>query len=173
MRPRAPRRLRKPHAQGHLRAVVDETIALFHRLRWVAEQIYGPDGRSTARRGILRGLLRYGPQTVPVLARARSVTRQNVQPVVDQLAREGLVERVPNPEHARSRHVRITEAGARLVTEMDAIDAAVLELVGAGLSTKDLDATARTLKALRERFESRWRIASERALRAAPGQATD
>ena len=56
-------------------AAVDETIALFHRLRWVAEQIYGPAGRSTARRGILRGLVRYGAQTVPALARARGVTK--------------------------------------------------------------------------------------------------
>jgi DNA-binding MarR family transcriptional regulator len=165
VRLRAPRRLRKVHDKGQLRAVVDETIALFHRLRWVAEQIYGPDGRSTARRGILRGLLRYGPQTVPVLARARGVTRQNVQPVVDQLVREGLATLEDNPEHARSRLVRVTDAGAALVTEMDGIDARVLERVGADLPPRDLEATARTLKALRERFESRWRAASERARR--------
>ena len=36
---RAPRKLRKRHDGGELRAVVDETIALFHRLRFVAEQI--------------------------------------------------------------------------------------------------------------------------------------
>ncbi len=147
--------------------MVDETIALFHRLRWVAEQIYGPDGRSTARRGILRGLLRYGSQTVPTLARARGVTRQNVQPVVDQLVREGLATLEDNPEHARSRLVCITSAGAALVTEMDDVDAHVLELVGAGLAPKDLEIAARTLKALRERFESRWRVASEGARRAA------
>ncbi len=43
----------------------------------------------------------------------------------------------------------------------------VLELVGAGLAPKDLEIAARTLKALREQFESRWRVASEGARRAA------
>ena len=41
MKTRAPRKLRKRHDKGELRAVVDETIGLFHRLRWVAERIYG------------------------------------------------------------------------------------------------------------------------------------
>jgi len=164
MRP-APRRLRKAHVRGDLRAVVDESIALFHRLRFVAEQIYGQDGRSTARRGILRGLARYGAQSVPALARARSVTRQNVQPVVDQLRAEGLVELTANPRHARSPLVRVTPHGAALVAHMDAIDDAVLAFVGAGLRSEDLARAAATLKALRERFEVRWRAALERASR--------
>ncbi|MBK6518081.1 MAG: winged helix-turn-helix transcriptional regulator [Polyangiaceae bacterium] len=133
--------------------MVDETIALFHRLRWVAEQIYGP---LTARRLLAPSL----GQTVPTLARARGVTRQNVQPVVDQLVREGLATLEDNPEHALSRLVCITSAGAALVTEMDDVDAHVLELVGAGLAKLPLEA-------LRERFESRWRVASEGARRAA------
>jgi len=161
MRVRSPRRLRKPHARGELRAVVDETIAFFHRLRWVADQIYGEDGRSTARRGILRGLLRYGPQTVPVLARARSVTRQNVQPVVDALVEDGLAELRPNPAHARSRLVRITPEGEALVREMDLVDERVLGAVGAGLPLRDLEITVSTLRTLRQRFETglRWKAA--------------
>ncbi len=167
MRAKSPRKLRKPHSRGELRAVVDETIALFHRLRWVAEQIYGAEGRGTARRGILRGLLRYGPQTVPVLAKARSVTRQNVQPVVDALLADGLVELAQNPAHARSRLVRITARGEALVREMDAIDARVLRSAGAGLVASDLETTARTLAALRARFETglRWRTALAAARR--------
>lgn len=161
-RARPPRRLRKAHVQGELRAVVDEVIGLFHRLRYVAEEIYGEGGRSTARRGILRGLARYGAQTVPQLARARSVTRQDVQPVVDALAREGLVALVANPAHARSRLVRVTPEGARLVQEMDTVDARVLDAVGADLTAKDLATTARTLSELRRRFETgtRWRFAA-------------
>ena len=161
MKSRPPRKLRKRHAQGHLRAVVDETIALFHRLRWVAEQIYGDEGRSTARRGILRGLVRYGPRTVPVLARMRSVTRQHVQTVVDALTADGLVELVPNPSHARSRLVRATARGEEIVRRMDEVDVRVLEVVRGTLSLRDLGVTARTLRAVREGFErdSRWRAA--------------
>jgi DNA-binding MarR family transcriptional regulator len=163
-RPRSPRRLRKAHVQGDLRAVVDEVIGLFHRLRYVAEEIYGEGGRSTARRGILRGLVRYGAQTVPELARARSVTRQDVQPVVGALATEGLVELLDNPAHRRSRLVRVTERGERLVRVLDATDARVLRAVGVGLTARDLDTTARTLAELRRRFETstRWRFAAAR-----------
>ena len=161
VRPRAPRRLRKPHRRGELRAVVDETIALFHRLRWVAEQLYGEPGRSTSRRGILRGLQRYGPQTVPQLARARAVTRQHVQLVVDGLVAARLVVLRPNPAHARSRLVAITAQGEALVAAMDAVDDRVLRVIGPGLVTEDLATTARTLRAVREAFENgaRWRHA--------------
>jgi DNA-binding MarR family transcriptional regulator len=159
VRPRAPRKLRKQHVRGELRAVVDETIALFHRLRWVAEQIYGDAGRSTARRGILRGLVRYGEQTVPALARARGVTRQHVQEVVGALLEDGLVELAPNPRHVRSRLVRATARGEALVRRMDAVDDRVLVAACGGLASRDLEVTAQTLRAMREGFElgTRWR----------------
>ena len=154
---KAPRRLRREHQRGALRAVVDETVALNHRLQWVAERMYGDDGRHATRRGILRGVLRYGPQSVPELARARSVTRQNIQPVVDALVAEGWVRLVPNPKHARSRLVAATARGEELVKRWDLADARVLAAVGRGLSNQDLEVTARTLRAIRERFETRLR----------------
>lgn len=159
MRSRPPRKLRKRHRGGELRAVVDETIALFHRVRWVAEQIYAGDGRWTARRGILRGLVRYGPRTVPQLALARSVTRQHTQEVVDRLAADGLVELVANPAHKRSRLVRATRAGAALVAQMDGVDTRVLAAIGGGLTLRDLATTARTLRGVRLAFEDEpvWR----------------
>jgi len=151
--------LRKRHAHGELRAVVDETIALFHRVRWVAEQIYGDAGRSLPRRGILRGLVRYGPRTVPQLARSRAVTRQHTQDVVDGLVADGLAELVANPAHKRSRLVRATTRGAALVQRMDDVDADVLVAIGGGLSARDLAITVRTLRAVREAFEDekQWR----------------
>jgi DNA-binding MarR family transcriptional regulator len=166
MLPRAPRKLRKPHVRGELRAVVDETVALYHRLRWVSEQIYGDEGGGAGRRGILRGVARYGEQTVPELARTRSVTRQHVQEVVNALAREGLVELAPNPRHKRSRLVRATPRGHALVVRMDETDDRVLAAVGKQLSTRDLAITARTLEAVRKGFEvgTRVKLAARRAL---------
>jgi len=141
-----------------MRAVVDETVALYHRMRWIAEQAYGEKGRSTARRGILRGLVRYGPQTVPALARVRLVSRQHVQEVVDVLRADGFVELRANPAHKRSPLVCPTPRGERLVQEMDALDAAILGSIGDAVSARDLQQTARTLQRLREAFEvGRWR----------------
>lgn len=171
MATRAPRRLRKVHGEDEaLRAVVDETVALNHRLQWVAERMYGDDGRRAARRGILRGLVRYGAQTVPQLARARSVTRQNVRPVVDALVADGLARFTDNPAHERSPLVAATARGRELVLAWDQADARVLSAVGAGLPRRELAQAAKTLRAVRERFETvRWRVALERALHAEAG----
>lgn len=117
--PRAPRRLRKRAPAEDLRAVVDECIVLADRLVWLAEHIHGDEGRGAVRRGILRGLARYGAQTVPEMARTRSVTRQNVQPVVDALVAEGLVVRVPNPAHRRSPRYEVTAEGRAIAARMD------------------------------------------------------
>jgi DNA-binding MarR family transcriptional regulator len=143
-----------------VRGVVEETIALYHRIRWVSEQIYREEGRSTARRGILRGLVRYGAQSVPALARARSVSRQHVQEVVDALLEHDLVALEPNPAHKRSPLVRATHTGEALVREMDEIDAKVLSAVSGAASVRDMELTIRTLRTLRNAFEvqsSRWR----------------
>jgi len=128
---------------------------------WVAEQMHGDEGRGAARRGILRGLARYGPQTVPELARARSVTRQNVQPVVDALVALGLVAPATNPRHRRSPRFVATPRGLALVARMDDNDARVLAAVGRGLAPGELAITARTLRQVRARFEIalRWRAA--------------
>jgi DNA-binding MarR family transcriptional regulator len=151
--------LRKEHGEG-VRGVVEEAIALYHRLRWVSEQVYSEEGRSTARRGILRGVVRYGPQTVPALAKARSVSRQHVQEVVDSLLALGLVALEVNPAHKRSPLVRATPRGESLVKELDEIDAGVLGAVSNAVSMRDMELTARTLRSLRIAFEvhsSRWR----------------
>ncbi len=154
---KAPRRSRKPHGPDALAALVDETVLLDQRMQWVAERIYGEDGKRGTRRGLLRGLVRYGAQTVPALARARSVTRQNVQPVVDALVADGLAELSPNPRHSRSPLVVATPRGAELVAEWDRTTARVLAAVGRGLSPRDLEIAARTLRTVRERFETRLR----------------
>ena len=155
----APRRRARPRPRTAVQTVVDETVALYHWLAWVSEQIYGEDGRGAARRWTLRRLKRDGPQTVPKLARIRAVRRQSLQPVVDALASEGLVELLENPAHARSELVALTDRGADLVARMDRVDDRVLRAVGRGLAERDLETTAATLRALRAAFETgmRWR----------------
>jgi DNA-binding MarR family transcriptional regulator len=161
MRKRGPRKLKRPHVRGELRAVVDETIALYLRMKWVSDQIYEEEGRGGARRGVLRGLVRYGAQTVPAMARARGVSRQHVQEVVDAMREDGLVELLPNPRHRRSHLIAATPRGEALVGRMDDTDDRVLAGACGALATRDLEITARTLRAMREGFElgTRWRRA--------------
>ena len=160
---RAPRRPRADRVRAEIQTVVDETIALFHWLGWVADQLYGDDVRGAPRRWVARWLHRHGPQTVPQLARAKALSRQSMQPVVDALAADGFVELVVNPAHARSKLVTLTVRGTRLVERMDRIDTRVLRAVSGGLTRQQLATTAATLRALRGHFaiEARWRTALE------------
>jgi len=153
---RKPRRLRKRHHEGEVRAVVDEAVALFWRVRYVADQIHTTGGRSETARGVLRGLVRYGARTVPQLAFARSVTRQHTQEVVDGLLADGFVRRAPNPAHARSWLIAPTARGVAAVAALDAADARTMAAISGQLrsSRADVGAAVRVLREIREAFES-------------------
>lgn len=153
----APRRPRQSRTRGAVQAVVDETIALYQWLAWVSDELYGDDARGASRRWTLRRLMRDGPLTVAALARIRTVRRQSLQPVVDALVREELLELAPNPAHARSPLVRLTSEGIRLTERLDRIDAAVLRSVARGITDDDLATTARTLGTIRAAFGTRMR----------------
>ncbi len=139
--------------------MVDEAVALFWRVRYVADQIHTTGGRSETARGVLRGLVRYGARTVPQLAFARSVTRQHTQEVVDTLLADGFVRRVPNPAHVRSWLITPTARGVAAVAALDAADDHTMAVIGKQLrATKsDVAATVRVLREMRELFEaSSW-----------------
>ena len=96
-----------------------EVRRLFNQLRAAAETIHADhEALPIAQRAILESLHRDGPATVPALARARPVSRQHVQILVNALAGAGLVETRPNPGHRRSPFVALTPAGRRLFTAM-------------------------------------------------------
>jgi len=61
--------------------------------------------------GILRMLVKEGPQTVPEMARSRPVSRQHCQTIANALEAQGLVEFVDNPKHKKSKLVRATKKG--------------------------------------------------------------
>src|ERR1700727_2916192 len=52
-----------------------------------------------------------GPFTVPQIARRLGVSRQHILRLTNDLATEGLVELVPNPDHKTSPLVTLTAAG--------------------------------------------------------------
>lgn len=133
-------------------------MALFHRLRWEAEQIHGQGQRSSGRRGVLRGLDLRGPKTVPQMARERPVSRQYIQSLVNGLAGEGLVEFFDNPAHRRSSLVRLTEKGIDLVAAMNRREQKLFSSAKITIEEKRLRAAAAVLRAIRELFESeQWK----------------
>lgn len=156
--------MERPHQTGQDRTITafqnlfDETRRLFHRLRRVAGQVHGGGELTAARRGVLLNLHRDGPQTVPQMARARPVTRQHIQAIVNSLLADGLVELGHNPAHKRSRLVSLTGKGLDLVKSMVAREAGLLKRLAGEVDARELASAAEVLGSVRELFEGeRWR----------------
>ena len=68
-------------------------------------------GLSSGRLGVLFRLLRSGDTPLGEMAQALDSTPRNVTGLVDHLERDGLVERVPDPDDRRSVRARLTPKG--------------------------------------------------------------
>ena len=95
-----------------------------------------------------------GQQTVPQISRARSVSRQHVQALVNELSAEGYVAFVENPAHKRSPFARLTARGQQFVQAMNRREHKLHEKLRIAISDQEMLAAARTLRALRAVFES-------------------
>jgi len=129
--------------------LLDEAVLLARRLSALAAELHGEARLSGEGRNLLRELNRGGPQTVPQLARLRSVTRQHVQALVNPLAEQGYVEFVHNPAHRRSHLVRLTSSGMTHLAELDHRESAALSRLEIQASPEDVAAAAGVLRAVR------------------------
>jgi DNA-binding MarR family transcriptional regulator len=134
--------------------IFDEVSALFHRLRAVAGDVHGRGSSSAGCRGILRSLDVLGPQSVPQLARARPVSRQHVQALVNTLLNEGLINPSENPAHRRSSLLALTAKGRRELEAIRKREARLLASSRFDVPAKDIDRAAQTLRALRTVLEN-------------------
>jgi DNA-binding MarR family transcriptional regulator len=113
---------------------------------------------SGGKRSLLRLLEESGAQTVPNISRARNVTRQHMQALVNELAAGGLVEFADNPAHKRSPFVQLTVAGRRFVTNMNRREVKIHQAIALPVSDGELRTAARILKKVRASFENEaWR----------------
>jgi DNA-binding MarR family transcriptional regulator len=96
-----------------------ENLFLFFRARAAGDRMFARVGQSPGKISLMRSIFEEGPQSVAQIARARPVARQGVQRMADQLATDGLVEFAENPAHMRSRLVRLTPAGRKLLESIE------------------------------------------------------
>ena len=136
-----------------LGGVVEETRSLFHVLKVVAKELHAEDRVTAGKRGVLLGLHRLGPQTVPQMAKARPVSRQHIQSLVNPLAKDGHVEFVANPAHRGSPLVRLTANGAKLAERMLRRESGPLGWVAEQISEEDLKKTTATLNKMNMLFQ--------------------
>ncbi len=132
----------------------NEVRLLFNTLVHTGEQLHDDSDMTMPRRAVLEHLLKQGPATVPAIARARRVTRQHIQALVNPLLQEGLVERVENPAHRRSKLIRLTAAGWKLIDDMRRRESHHLDQKRIGVSEAELGSAAEVLRRVREALEA-------------------
>lgn len=106
---------------------------------------------------LLRSLQLDGPRTVPQIARARGLSRQRIQKLVDEAQAAALVRLRTNPDHKKSRIVALTREGATLFEQIDKELRQTAEGISHTFDIRDLDAALRILFDLRESLEPRRR----------------
>ncbi|NNC63996.1 MAG: MarR family transcriptional regulator [Gammaproteobacteria bacterium] len=143
------------------------TRRLFQRLAAEFNPVPGGPPLSATQRAVLEFLDREDRQTVPHLARSRSVSRQHIQVSVNELVDRGWVEILPNPAHRRSPLIGLTQAGRERLANAQAIEETLAREISRHFAPEDLDTTARTLGKLEEFFNTadwqaiRWRHINE------------
>jgi len=95
------------------------------------------------------------PQPVAWLARNLGANRQNVQRIVNDLHREGLVGFGVNPHHRRAQLVVLTDKGKQTFDAAMRLQAPWANSLSEGLVVKDIQTVHRVTIALRKKLESR------------------
>ena len=105
-------------------------------------------GLTTPQFGVLECLGHLGPMTLGELCRKQLVSGGNMTVVVDNLAKEGLVERIPSTEDRRSIDVRLTTKGKRFFDEVFVKHAKRVSDLTSVLTDKEQEELACLLKKL-------------------------
>jgi DNA-binding MarR family transcriptional regulator len=109
----------------------------------------------TSARWQILGAITYAerPQPVAWLARDLGANRQNVQRIVNDLHKEGLVAFAVNPHHRRAQLVMLTDKGRRTFEAAMELQAPWVNDLSDGLSVKEIEAVHRVVTALRKKLE--------------------
>ena len=120
------------------------------------DRLVAPLGLTSARWQILGAILAAErPQPVAWLARDLGANRQNVQRIVNDLEKDGLVAFETNPHHRRAQLVVLTDKGKQTFDAAMRLQAPWANSLSEGLVVKDIQTVHRVTIALRKKLESR------------------
>jgi len=132
-----------------------ELLGLSGRMLAAGDRLVADLGLTSARWQILGAIVAAErPQPVAWLARDMGANRQNVQRIVNDLEKEGLVRFEPNPHHRRAQLVVLTEKGGRIFDAAMGLQAPWANTLAEGLAVEDLQTAHRVTKALRLKLEA-------------------
>jgi DNA-binding MarR family transcriptional regulator len=94
------------------------------------------------------------PQPVAWLARDMGANRQNVQRIINDLRKQGLVAFEPNPYHRRAQLVLLTLKGKQTFDAAMRLQAPWINALSEGVSVKDIQTVQHVAMTLRRHLES-------------------
>lgn len=138
-------------------ALTDLMLDLF-RLNSLAltsgDRLVAPLGLTSARWQVLGAIVATErPQPVAWLARDLGANRQNVQRIINDLERDGLVSFASNPHHKRAQLVVLTAKGKRAFKSAMDLQAPWANDLADGVSVRDLEIVHRVTLVLRKKLE--------------------
>ena len=142
-------------------AVTDLVLDLFRLtslLLTAGDRLVAPLGLTSARWQTLGAMVdAERPQPVAWLARNMGANRQNVQRIINDLHRDGLVAFQANPHHRRAQLVVLTDKGRQTFDATMRLQAPWINRLSDGLPVKDVKTTHGVITALREKLEEHRR----------------
>lgn len=137
------------------------------RMTTAGDRLVASFGLTSARWQILGSMIAAGrAQPVAWLARDMGASRQNLQRIIYELEKGGLVTIRPNPHHRRAHLVELTTKGRSAFDEAMKLQAPWADSLAEGLSHEEISIARKVVTTLRERLE-----ASEGRDPSAPGSA--
>jgi len=138
-------------------ALTDLMLDLFRALSLLltaGDRLVAPLGLTSARWQILGAIVSTErPQPVSWLARDLGANRQNIQRIINDLHRDGLVAFETNPHHRRAQLVVLTDKGKRAFDAAMDLQAPWVNELADGLLVKDIATVRRVVTALRMKLE--------------------
>ena len=139
-----------PHtrAGAAFTALLLETFRCNGLLLAAGDRLTKPLGLTSSRWQVL-GAIAEQPRTVAQIARQMGLARQNVQRLADLLTEDGIVEYTENPDHRRSKLVRLTASGRKTLAALTRRQETWANRIAAGVPAVEIDHAVRTLQKLR------------------------
>lgn len=149
--------MREPPRTPTADALTNLILTLFRvnnlTLTW-GDRLVTPFGLTSARWQVLGAIVfAERPEPVAWLARDLGANRQNVQRIVNDLHKEGLIVFELNPHHRRAQLVVLTEKGQRAYDAALAAYYPKVDALAGDLSTSDIQTAHRVMIALRKKLE--------------------
>jgi len=140
-------------------ALTDLVLDLFRLdslLLTAGDRLVAPLGLTSARWQVLGAIITAErPQPVAWLARDLGGNRQNIQRIINDLVKEGLVSFEVNPHHRRAQLVFLTDKGKRGFEAAMELQASWVNGLSDGLSVKEIETVHRVVTALRKKLEDK------------------